>query len=86
LNALSVRKVEAKNDQRQSGSESSSAVTEGYGLRGNEFSDGAHVDQCITGEKRLLIGMAIQERERHNGCSDALPASRATVINARIYE
>jgi hypothetical protein len=73
------------NDQRQSGSEASSPVSEGYGLRGNKFTDGADVDHVITGEKCLLVAMEMRERERHNGCSDASPTSRATVVNARIF-
>ena len=85
MNVLSLWKGEAMNDQRQSGSEASSPVSEGYGLRGNEFTGVADVDHRITGEKRLLVAMAVPERERRNRCSDASPTSRATVVNARIF-
>jgi hypothetical protein len=68
MNALSVRQGEAMNDQRQSSSEASSPVSEGYGLRGNEFTDGAHVDTVMIGENCLIVAMTMHERERHNGC------------------
>ena len=85
MNVLSVGKGEAMNNQRQSGSEASSPVSEGYGLRGNKFTGVADVDHSITGKKCPLVAMAMQERERRIRCSDASPRSRATVVNARIF-
>jgi hypothetical protein len=57
---LYVWKGDAMNNQHHIGSEAGSPISEGYGFRGDEFTDAMDADHVITGEERLLVAIAIQ--------------------------